>query len=340
MRGKSGVLIFAEQEDGEIHKVSFELLGKGRELADKLKCKLDAVLLGYQIKNEAYELIYRGADRVFLYDHPSLKDFDAVRYARNITSLVRKVRPSIFLIGATRIGRSLAPRIAAALKTGLTADCVELDLENSDLIQMRPAFSGNIMAKIKTKTSPQMATVRYRVMRMPRRDTSRSGRIMEMETEVADETGIEIIEKTRADVVNLSDADVIVSGGRGLRKPEDFKLLRELAVLIGGAVGSSRPLVDAGWIGRDHQVGFSGNTVKPKIYIACGISGSPQHIFGMRESEIIIAINKDPSAPIFNVSDYGIVGDLYEVIPILIRELKNELRRRRGIGGEAEKSRG
>ena len=335
----SGVLIFAEQEDGELHKVSFELLGKGRELADKLKCKLDAVLLGYQVKNEAYELIYRGADRVFLYDHPSLRYFDAVRYARNITSLVRKVRPSIFLIGATRIGRSLAPRIAAALKTGLTADCVELDLENSDLIQMRPAFSGNIMAKIKTKTSPQMATVRYRVMRMPRRDTSRSGRIMEMETEVADETGIEIIEKTRADVVNLSDADVIVSGGRGLRKPEDFKLLRELAGLIGGAVGSSRPLVDAGWIGRDHQVGFSGNTVKPKIYIACGISGSPQHLFGMRESEIIIAINKDPSAPIFNVSDYGIVGDLYEVIPILIRELKNELRRR-GIGGEAEKSRG
>ena len=335
----SEVLIFAEQEDGEIHKVSFELLGKGRELADKLKCKLDAVLLGYQVRNEAYELIYRGADRVFLYDHPSLKVFDAIRYTRNITSLVRRIRPSIFLIGATRIGRSLAPRIAAALKTGLTADCVELDLENSDLIQMRPAFSGNIMAKIKTKTSPQMATVRYRVMRMLGRDTSRSGRIIEMETEVADETGMEIIEKTRADTVNLSDADIIISGGRGLRKPEDFKLLRELAGLIGGAVGSSRPLVDAGWIGRDHQVGFSGNTVKPKVYIACGISGSPQHLFGMRKSEIIIAINKDPSAPIFNVSDYGIVGDLYEVIPILIRELKNELRRR-GIEGEAEKSRG
>jgi len=335
----SGVLIFAEQEDGEIHKVSFELLGKGRELADKLKCKLDAVLLGYQVRNEAYELIYRGADRVFLYDHPSLKVFDAIRYTRNITSLVRKERPSIFLIGATRIGRSLAPRIAAALKTGLTADCVELDLKNSDLIQIRPAFSGNIMAKIKTKTSPQMATVRYRVMKMPKRDTSRNGRIIEMKTEAVEETGIEIIEKKRADTVNLSDADVIVSGGRGLRKPEDFKLLWELAGLIGGAVGSSRPLVDAGWIGRDHQVGFSGNTVKPKVYIACGISGSPQHLFGMRESEIIIAINRDPSAPIFNVSDYGIVGDLYEVIPILIREIKNELRGRE-IGGEAKKGRG
>jgi len=326
VREDGNILIFAEQENGEIRQVAYELLGKGRELADKLGAQLNVVLLGWQIENGASELVYRGADNVFLYDHPSLQDFDVVRYGRNIVKLVRETRPEIFLIGATRIGRTLAPRIAAALRTGLTADCIDLDLDNdANLIQIRPAFSGNIMAQIKTKTRPQMATVRYRVMRMRERDTSRTGKIIKKEVEVIDETGMKIIEKIRADEVNLTDAEVIVSGGRGLKKPEDFKLLQELAEVLGGVVGSSRPLVDAGWIGKDHQVGFSGNTVKPKVYIACGISGSPQHLFGMRDSDVIIAINKDPTAPIFNVSDYGIIGDLYEVIPLLIREIKNEL---------------
>jgi len=321
------ILIFAEQENGEIHQISFELLGKGRELADRLGVKLNAVLLGWQIRDKATELIYRGADNVFLYDHPSLRDFDVVRYGRNIVKLVKETNPDIFLIGATRIGRTLAPRIAAALRTGLTADCIDLDLDsNGNLIQIRPAFSGNIMAQIRTKTRPQMATVRYKVMRMNERDTSRKGKIIKKEVEVINETGMEILEKIKADEVNLADAEVIVSGGRGLKKPEDFKLLEELANVLGGVVGSSRPLVDAGWISKDHQVGFSGNTVKPRVYIACGISGSPQHLFGMRESDVIIAINKDPSAPIFNVSDYGIIGDLYEVVPLLIREVKNELR--------------
>jgi len=319
-------LIFAEQEDGEIHQVSFELLGKGRELADRMNMQVNAVLLGWRIEDKASELIYRGADNVFLYDHPSLRDFDVVRYSRNIVKLVRETMPDIFLIGATRIGRTLAPRIAAALRTGLTADCIELDLdEDANLIQIRPAFSGNIMAQIKTKTRPQMATVRYKVMRMRRRDTSRKGVVIKRKVEVVKETGMRIIEKIKADEVNLADADVIVSGGRGLKKPEDFKLLQELAEALGGVVGSSRPLVDAGWISKDHQVGFSGNTVKPKVYIACGISGAPQHLFGMRDSDVIIAINKDSTAPIFNVSDYGIVGDLYEVIPLLIREIKGRL---------------
>jgi len=192
------------------------------------------------------------------------------------------------------------------------------------------------MAQIKTKTRPQMATVRYRVMKMRERDTSRKGRIIKKEVEIVEETGMKIIEKIKADEVNLADAEVIVSGGRGLKKPEDFKLLQELAESLGGVVGSSRPLVDAGWISKDHQVGFSGNTVKPKVYIACGISGSPQHLFGMRDSDIIIAINKDPTAPIFNVSDYGIIGDLYEVVPLLIREIKGELRGKR----RDEKNRG
>jgi len=322
------ILVFAEQEDGELHQVSFELLGKGRELADRMGVQLNAVLLGWRVKDKASELVYRGADNVFLFDHPSLRDFDVIRYSRNIVKLVKETRPDIFLIGATRIGRTLAPRVAAALRTGLTADCIDLDLdEDANLIQIRPAFSGNIMAQIRTKTRPQMATVRYKVMRMRERDTRRKGKIIKMEVEVIDETGMKIVEKTRADEVNLAEAEVIVSGGRGLKKPEDFKLLQELAKVLGGVVGASRPLVDAGWISKDHQVGFSGNTVKPKVYIACGISGSPQHLFGMRDSDIIIAINKDPTAPIFNVSDYGIIGDLYEVVPVLIRKIKNELRR-------------
>ena len=326
MRKRGDVLVFAEQKNGEIHQVSFELLGKGRELADRLDVELNAVLLGWRVEDKASELVYRGADNVFLYDHPSLKDFNVIKYGRNIVKLVKETRPDIFLIGATRIGRTLAPRIAAALRTGLTADCVDLDLDSDgNLIQIRPAFSGNIMAQIRTKTRPQMATVRYRVMRMNERDISRKGRIIKKEVEVIDETGIKILEKIKADEVNLPEAEVIVSGGRGLKKPEDFKLLQELADVLGGVVGSSRPLVDAGWISKDHQVGFSGNTVKPKVYIACGISGSPQHLFGMRDSDVIIAINKDPTAPIFNVSDYGIVGDLYEVVPLLIREIKKAM---------------
>jgi len=333
MKMRGDVLVFAEQEEGEIHQVSFELLGKGRKLADRLGVQLNAVLLGWQIEDKAFELVYRGADNVFLYDHPSLRDFDVIRYGRNIVKLVRETRPDIFLIGATRIGRTLAPRIAAALKTGLTADCVDLDLDDEgNLIQIRPAFSGNIMAQIRTRTRPQMATVRYRVMKMLERDMGRRGRIIKGEIEVIEETGMKILEKIKADEVNLSDAEVIVSGGRGLKKPEDFKMLQELAEALGGVVGSSRPLVDAGWISKDHQVGFSGNIVKPKVYIACGISGSPQHLFGMRDSDVIIAINKDPTAPIFNVSDYGIVGDIYEVIPLIIRRVKRELRERKNEG--------
>ena len=331
MKRHGDVLVFAENNDGKVHPVSYELLGKGRELADSLGVDLNAVLLGWRMENEAFELIYRGADKVFLYDHPSLEEFDVIRYTQNIVKMVRETKPDIFLVGATRIGRTLAPRIAAALRTGLTADCVDLKLdEEGNLVQVRPAFSGNIMAQIVTKTRPQMATVRYKVMKMLERDARREGEIIRMKVDVIEETGMRIIEKTHADEVEIAEADVIVSGGRGLKRPEDFSILEELASLLGGVVGSSRPLVDAGWISKDHQVGFSGNTVKPRVYIACGISGSPQHLFGMRDSDIIIAVNKDPTAPIFNVSDYGVVGDLYEFIPLLIREVK------RLIGGGQE----
>ena len=323
MPKECGVLVFAEQEDGEVHKVTYELLGKGRELADRLEKKLCAVLLGYNLEDEAKELIYYGADKVYLFDHPSLKEFDVIRYKQNIVDLIRDIQPHIFLIGATRIGRSLAPRIAAALKTGLTADCVDLDLdEEGNLVQIRPAFSGNIMAQIKSRTKPQMATVRYKIMKPLNRDPERKGEIIRKEVEDVKETGIKVLDKLSAGEVNISEADVIVSAGRGLKSPGDFKLIRELAALLGGVVGSSRPLVDMGWIGKEHQVGFSGNIVKPKVYMAFGISGSPQHLFGMRDSDVIIAVNKDPSAPIINVSDYYMIGDLYEILPQLICELK------------------
>jgi electron transfer flavoprotein alpha subunit len=323
MSGECGVLIFAEQEDGEIHKVTYELLGKGRVLADRLRKNLCATLLGYGLNEEAQELIYYGADKVFLFDHPSLKEFDVIRYKQNIVKLVNEVKPEIFLIGATRIGRSLAPRIAASLKTGLTADCIDLDLDDEgNLVQIRPAFSGNIMAQIKTRTKPQMATVRYKVMKIRSRDPARKGEIIKMKTEIIENSGIKILEKTKANGVNISEAEIIVAAGRGVRSPEDLRLFKDLADLLGGVVGSSRPLVDAGWIGKEHQVGFSGNTVKPKIYMAFGISGSPQHLFGMRYSDIIIAVNKDPTAPILNFSDYYVIGDLYEILPKLIHEIK------------------
>ena len=317
------VMVFAEQEDGKVHQVTYELLGKGRELAEKSKAMLSSVLLGYQVEKEAEELIYYGADRVFLYDHPSLKDFDVIRYKENLVSLVREEKPGIFLIGATRIGRALGPRVAAALQTGLTADCVELNVdEKGSLIQIRPAFSGNIMAKIRTKTKPQMATVRYKVMKKMERNPDRKGEIIKKKVRIVEETGIEILEKRESSEVDLAEAEIVVSCGRGLRKPEDIKLIEKLAESLNGVLGSSRPLVDDGWISKEHQVGFSGNTVKPKLYIACGISGAPQHLFGMRDSEIIIALNKDPSAPIFNFSDYGVIGDIYEVIPSLIEAIR------------------
>ena len=324
-----GIMVFAEQRDGNIHPISFELLGKAREIADKKGCEVSSVLLGYQMREKAKELIYYGADKVFLYDHPSLKEFDVINYKQNIVNLIREEKPEIVLIGATPLGRSLAPRIAAALKTGLTADCIDLQLdENGELIQVRPAFTGNIIAHIKTRTRPVMTTVRYKVFKAGERDTNRKGEVVEKEVKIIEDVGVRILRKEPVEIVNISDAEIIVSGGRGFKKPEDLKILEELAGLLGGVVGASRPLVDEGWISKDHQVGFSGNIVRPKLYLACGISGSPQHLAGMRDSEVIVAINIDPSAPIFNVADYGIVGDLYEIIPKLIEKLRD---RKKGV---------
>ncbi len=315
-------MVFAEQREGKIHPVSFELLGKGREIAGKLGFELSSVLLGCGMAEEAKELIYYGADKVYLYNNPVFRDFDIMNYKYNIVNLMKEVKPEIVLFGATHLGRSLGPRVAAALDTGLTADCTGLDVDGEgNLIQIRPAFSGNIFAHIKTSTRPQMATVRYKVMQCLPRDTLRTGEIIKKET-VTVPSLLTIVKKEQSNEISIADAEVIVSGGRGLKKPGDFSLLAELAELLGAVVGSSRPLVDEGWIAKEHQVGFSGNTVKPKLYVACGISGSPQHLAGMRDSDMILAINSDPSAPIFRMADYGIVGDLYEVVPRIIKGLK------------------
>jgi len=319
-----GILIYAEVESGRVHPVAFELLGKAREIGEKISGQVWSIILGHGIKDLASELIQYGADKVFVYDHLTLREFDVIRYKEILVDFVKKFNPEIFLIGATPLGRSLAPRVAAALRTGLTADCIDLRIdEDGDLIQIRPAFTGNILAHIKTKSRPIMATVRYRVMEMPEKDLSRSGEIIEMDVPEIGETGLKMLGEVEERRVNLAEADIIVAGGRGLKSKDDLKMLEKLASLLGGVVGVSRPLVDEGWISKDHQVGFSGNTVKPKLYIACGISGSPQHLAGMRDSEIIVAINVDPSAPIFRYTDYGVVGDLYEVLPKLIKILKN-----------------
>lgn len=318
-----GILIYAETAGSEIHPISFELIGKARELAEKLDLEVWSTILGHGVADKASELICHGADKVYVYDDERLRDLNVVAYKSVLVELAREIRPEIFLLGATPWGRSLAPRIAAALDTGLTADCIDLQVdENGELVQIRPAFTGNILAHIKTSSKPIMATIRYKMMKMPRRDPSRRGEILIRELDDVDCGGIRCLGRVSERRVSLADAEVVVAGGRGLKKKEDLGLLEELARILGGVVGVSRPLVEEGWASKDHQVGFSGNIVKPKLYIACGISGSPQHIAGMRDSKIVIAINSDPSAPIFRHADYGVVADLYDFIPKLIDLLR------------------
>ena len=316
-----GVWILAEQEKGEIHPVTYELLNKAGELSDDLDTELTAVLCTPD-KNKAQELIYRGAERVIILEDERFNTPDELFFKDNIVRLVEKEKPHIFLVGATNFGRSLAPRIAAALETGLTADCTGLKIDDGNFVQIRPAFTGNILAHISTDRCPMMSTVRYKEFDESERDENRDGEIVEKEPIRSDDGGIKVLEEIIEENINIQDAEIVCSGGRGLKDSSDFELIEELADALNGKVGSSRPLVDEGWISRDHQVGYSGNRVKPRIYIACGISGAPQHLAGMKESDIIIAINKDPSAPIFDHADYGIVGDLYEVVPELIKQIK------------------
>ncbi len=326
----SGVWVWVEQYNHQAGSISWEMMGEGRKLADRRGTTLSACVLGYQAEPIARQAIAYGADRVFLVDDPTLEVYRTDPYARILVELVKKYKPEIFLLGASTRGRDLAGAVATYIYTGLTADCTGLEIEEGTnlLLQIRPAFGGNIMATIKCPDNrPQMATVRHHVFEMPVPDESREGQIIR-ETPVLPEDRIAskvldlIVEKNE---VNLADAKIIVSGGRGLKGPEGFAILHELADVLGGAVGASRAAVDAGWISYAHQVGQTGRTVRPDLYIACGISGAIQHQAGMRTSKVIVAINKDPEAPIFQIADYGIVGDLFTVVPALTRALKRRL---------------
>lgn len=332
--GFKGVWVFGEQKKGKIQSVVYELIGKGRELADKRKNDLSVVVLGNKIEqSELDSLIHRGVDKVYLVEHQNLENYQDDPYAKVLVNLVNKHKPEIVLAGATTIGRSLISKVAITVNAGLTADCTGLDIDKEKglLLQTRPAFGGNIMATIICpKHRPQMSTVRHKVMKESEPDTSRKGKIIResfSDDVYASRTKLlDIIEEIES-TVNLAEADIIVSGGRGLRAPENFKLVRELAEALGAAVGSSRASVDAGWIPYSHQVGQTGRTVCPKIYIACGISGQIQHLVGMQSSKIIVAINKDPHAPIFKVATYGIVGDLFQVVPLLTKKFKEILKK-------------
>jgi len=322
------VWVFAEQRDGVLPSVSFQLMSKARDLADVLGVETVAVILGNGIDDLAQPLIWRGADRVYIADDPELAHYRTEPYARVLSDLIKEKKPEIVLFGATVVGRDLAPRISQRIYTGLTADCTGLDIDESErrLLQTRPAFGGNIMATIICPNHrPQMSTVRPGVMRAMQPDEDREG-VVEHVSVNLEETDLrvkllEVVKEARKRV-DLEEARIIVSGGRGLGGPDGFKLMGALAEALGGEVGASRIAVDSGWITQDHQVGQTGKTVRPDLYVACGISGAIQHQAGMKESAFIVAINKDPGAPIFGIADVGIVGDLYKVVPKLIGELE------------------
>ncbi|MBN2482637.1 MAG: electron transfer flavoprotein subunit alpha [Candidatus Omnitrophica bacterium] len=328
--GYQGVWVFIEEESEKIAGVSFELLNKARQLASDLDTEVVGVYLGHTLKDKIPELFYKGADKVIFVDHPKLGHYIAENYANVISHLIQKYKPEIVLAGATTTGRSLVSRIAIRIYAGLTADCTGLDIDKDKhlLIQTRPAFGGNIMAQIITPNHrPQMATVRHKVMPECELDTNRTGKLIQekVEEDLFD-SRIRFIDflKEEAYKVNLAEADIIVSGGRGLQKPENFEMIKALADSLGAAIGASRAAVDAGWMPYSHQVGQTGRTVSPKIYIACGISGQIQHLVGMQSAKVIVAINKDPQAPIFKVANYGIVGDIFKVIPLLTKALSNQ----------------
>ncbi len=323
-----GIWIFAEQRRGRLAPVALELLGEGRRLAEVLHLPVAAVLFGHQVRDLADELIAGGADSVYLVDHPILSEFVEEPYAAALTALARLHPPEIILAGATYLGRAFIPRVAAALDTGLTADCTAFDIEPQSnlLLQTRPAFGGNIMATILTHRSyPQMATVRPRVMKKLPPQNGRQGNIVQVHLAELDHSFRSRFLQTVSEItetIPLSEAEVIIAGGRGLQEGKNFRLLEELANLLGGTVGATRAAVDAGWISYQHQIGQTGKTVAPKIYFACGISGAAQHMVGMQSSDFIVAINSDPQAPIFQIADIGLVGNVFDIIPALIQQIR------------------
>jgi len=339
MEGYEGVWVFAEQEDGKPADVSLELLSCARDLAEELGTTVSALLLGYKVKDLSKTLIAHGADQVLLADDIRLEHYRTLPYSKVITSVMAARKPAIGIFGATPIGRDLAPRVASSLKCGLTADCTNLKIggftdpktgqEHKDLLyQIRPAFGGNIIATIvNTDGWPQLATVREGVMKMGQPDEKRKGEVVKVKVDLnRNDVRTKVRDRERTEkTVDLKGAAIIVAGGAGVDGKEGFELIKELAEVLGGAVGASRAAVDAGYIDHDHQVGQTGTTVRPRLYIACGISGSVQHRAGMTDAGKIIAINTDPDAPIFKVAHYGIVGDLHDVIPKLIEAYKKKV---------------
>lgn len=321
------VLVFAEQRQGKIQSVTYELIGKGLELASKLGQQVAVCLAGFNVQSLAEELLEYGVDKVYLYDYPELASFRIEPYTGIIVDLVGKIMPNIIFMGATPIGRSLAPRVAARLRTGLTADCTTLEVKgNGDLVQTRPAFGGDVMAQIITpRHRPQMATVRHKVM-PPAEKVKPHGEVVHCKADKNQlRSKIDIIAfRPHEAISSITDAEIIVAAGRGIGKPEGLELLEKFADLIGGVVGATRPLVEQGWANYNQQIGMSGRTVRPRLFIACGISGAIQLVAGMRGSDAIFAINSDPEAPIFDIAHYGLVGDMYQIIPELIRILEGE----------------
>ena len=325
-----GVWVFAEQREGVLQKVSLELIGKGKEIAEKLGVELTAVLLGSNVDKLANDLLAYGADKVLYANHYLLKNYTTDGYTKVICDLINEKKPEVFMVGATFIGRDLGPRVAARLATGLTADCTGLDVdpENRDLLMTRPAFGGNLMATIECANHrPQMSTVRPGVFEKLPRDTSNIDAAKIETVKVALEendvrTKIEKIAKSIKDIMDISEAKILISGGRGVGSKENFELLKELAEVLGGSLAGSRAAVENGWIDKAYQVGQTGKTVRPNLYIACGISGAIQHLAGMQDSDYIIAINKDESAPIMQVADLALVGDINKIIPEMITGIK------------------
>ncbi|MGD0519127.1 MAG: electron transfer flavoprotein subunit alpha/FixB family protein [Thermoguttaceae bacterium] len=332
------VWVYAEQEDGSLNDVVLELCGKARELADQIGVKTGAVLPGAGVSGLGAELIAHGADTVYVVDDPRLSHYQTSPYARVVSTLIQRRRPQIVIYGATSLGRDLAPRVASSLRAGMTADCTDLEISDVTdpktkeehknlLLQIRPAFGGNIIATIVNFDQwPQMATVREGVMPMKASDRSRQGRVVEEKVQLDDgELALKLIKRhLEPRKINLKGARVIVAGGGGVGSKDNFKLIYDLAGAIGGAVGASRAAVDGGYIGKEHQIGQTGTTVRPALYIAVGISGAIQHRAGMEESAKIVAVNKDPQAPIFSVAHYGIVGDFRQVIPMMIKAIKEK----------------
>lgn len=322
----TGITVYADHVDGKIHPVTMELIGKAKELAAKINHPVYALFIGSNLEGKAEELLHYGVDKVFVYDNEKLARFMIQPYTAVFEDFINKIKPSSILVGATTVGRQLAPRVAARMKTGLTADCTILDMnENTDLEQIRPAFGGNIMAHIRTPYNrPQMATVRYKVMNAPERNAEISGEIVPMTIEpeklVTSMEVIDIIQKKKEALIE--NADVLVVAGRGVKKQEDLAMIEELADLLGGMVAGTRPMIESGWLDPKRQVGLSGRTVRPKLIITCGVSGSVQFVAGMNHSETIVAINSDPNATIFKTAHYCLTGDLYEIIPGLIEKIK------------------